>query len=342
MTSIMSFKGRQTPPHDLPAPPLGVLLTNLGTPDAPTPSALRRYLRQFLSDPRVVEIPRLLWWFILHLIILPLRPRSSARLYRQIWTDAGSPLLDISRRQASLLQQRLDSTRGEGKVKVVLGMRYGNPSMEAALDELAQSDARQLVVLPLYPQYSGSTTGSTFDELGRVLSGYRWVPQLSFINGYQDHAAYIDALCASVQAHIQEHGLPQRWVFSYHGTPQRYLEQGDPYYCYCVQTTRLVRERLGFDEADVLTTFQSRFGKAPWLQPYTDKTLEALPEQGITSVAVICPGFSADCLETLEEIKGENFHAFVTAGGEHFHYIPCLNDSPAHIDMMAQLVEERL
>ncbi|MDM3870015.1 ferrochelatase [Porticoccus sp. W117] len=338
----MGFKGQTTPPHNLPEPPVGVLLTNLGTPDAPTPKALRRYLRQFLSDPRVVEIPRLLWWFILHLFILPLRPRASAKLYQQIWTDEGSPLLDISRRQAGLLQQRLDSSCGEGKVKVVLGMRYGNPSMDEAVNELAESRARHLVVLPLYPQYSGSTTGSTFDELGRVLSDYRWVPKVSFINGYQSHPAYIDALCASVHQHIQQYGLPQRWVFSYHGTPQRYLEQGDPYYCFCVQTTRLVRERLGLDEWQVLTTFQSRFGKAPWLQPYTDKTLESLPEQGVTNVAVICPGFSSDCLETLEEIEGENFHAFITAGGEQFHYIPCLNDSPGHIEMMARLIEENM
>ncbi|MGS2722565.1 ferrochelatase [Porticoccus sp. GXU_MW_L64] len=336
----MGYTGQTTPPHDQPPPPAGVLLTNLGTPDAPTPKALRRYLRQFLSDPRVVEIPRLLWWLILHLFILPLRPRASASLYRQIWTEQGSPLLAISRRQAAELQARLDHRQGEGKLKVVLGMRYGNPSISAALDELAQQGVRQLIVLPLYPQYSGSTTGSTFDELSRVLSGYRWLPQLNFINGYQNHPAYIDALCASVQQHIQQQGTPQRWVFSYHGTPQRYLEQGDPYYCYCVQTTRLVRERLELDDGQVLTTFQSRFGKAPWLQPYTDKTLQALPEQGVTHVAVICPGFSADCLETLEEIQGENQHAFIAAGGEQFHYIPCLNDSPQHIDMMARLVEE--
>ena len=338
----MGFKGQTTPPHNLPEPPVGVLLTNLGTPDAPTPSALRRYLKQFLSDPRVVEIPRLIWWFILHLFILPLRPRSSAKLYQQVWTDKGSPLLTISSSQANQLQALLDKRHGEGKVKVVLGMRYGNPSMESALAELTASNMRHLVVLPLYPQYSGSTTGSTFDELGRVLSNYRWVPQLSFINGYQSHSAYVDALCASVTEHVQQHGMPQRLVFSYHGTPQRYLEQGDPYYCYCVQTTRLVRERLGYEESQILTTFQSRFGKAPWLQPYTDKTLEALPGQGVTDVAVICPGFSADCLETLEEIKGENFHTFITAGGKQFHYIPCLNDSPGHIDMMAQLVEEHL
>ncbi|UTW46298.1 ferrochelatase [bacterium SCSIO 12696] len=338
----MGFKGQTTPPHDLPEPPVGVLLNNLGTPDAPTSGALRRYLKQFLSDPRVVEIPRLLWWLILNLFILPLRPRSSAKLYQQIWTEAGSPLLDISKRQADALQASLNERCGENRVKVVLGMRYGNPSVASALAELAKHNVRRLVVLPLYPQYSGSTTGSTFDEVSRQLSRYRWVPDFHFIGGYHSHEAYIDALCQSIQAHVQEHGMPQRLVFSYHGTPQRYLEQGDPYYCFCLQTTRLVRERLGYDESQILTTFQSRFGKAPWLQPYTDKTLESLPEQGITDVAVICPGFSSDCLETLEEIEGENFHAFITAGGKQFQYIPCLNDSPGHIEMMARLIEERL
>ncbi|SIS61487.1 ferrochelatase [Neptunomonas antarctica] len=341
----MRFQGQTEYDHKQPHPKTGVLLSNLGTPDAPDAVSLRRYLKEFLSDPRVVEIPRVVWWLILHLFILPFRSKRSAKLYAQVWTDAGSPLMDITQRQATALQQKLDAEFGQDTIPVVVAMRYGNPSIKGALEQLTQMNVRNIIVLPLYPQYCAVTTGSTFDAVSQALREYRWVPGLKFINGYHQHAGYINALCQSVKEYIDQHGMPDRLLFSYHGTPKRYLEQGDPYYCFCLQTTRLVVEQLGWqgDDADkVITSFQSRFGKAVWLQPYTDVTLKSLPEKGVKHVAVICPGFSADCLETLEEIEEENKEYFIQAGGEKYHYIPCLNDNPAHIDLMAALIKESL
>lgn len=338
----MTFQGQTDYNHKGSRPKTGVLLTNLGTPDAPTAKALRVYLKEFLSDPRVVEIPRIVWWFILRFFILPLRPAKSAKLYASVWEKEGSPLWTITKKQADALQQRLDDQLGTNTVPVVVGMRYGNPSMASAIDQLIEHNVRNLIVLPLYPQYSGATTGSTFDAVSNHLQQLRWVPELKFISGYHQHPQYIAALAQSIEQHISQHGMPDRLVFSYHGTPQRYLESGDPYSCFCQQTTRLVVEHLQLDEMKILTTFQSRFGKATWLQPYTDKTLQALPEQGHKHIALICPGFSADCLETLEEIEVENRDLFMEAGGEEFHYIACLNDQPAHIDMMQQLVEQHL
>lgn len=336
----MRFKGQTEYDHKGASPGKGVLLLNLGTPDAPEPGALRRYLKEFLSDPRVVEIPRVLWWLILHLFILPLRPKNSAKLYASVWTEAGSPLLDITQRQARGLQQQLDERLGEGVMPVVVGMRYGNPSVASALAQLTAQNVRDITVLPLYPQYCGATTGSTFDAISEVLQQYRWVPTLRFINGYHKHPAYVQALARSVQQYLDAQGMPDRLLFSYHGTPLRYLQQGDPYYCFCIQTTRLVVEALGLDQQRVLTTFQSRFGKATWLQPYTDETLQSLPAEGVKRVALICPGFAADCLETLEEIEVENRDYFLEAGGESYAYIPCLNDSEDHIQMMLELVAE--
>ncbi len=337
----MKYFGQTDYDHKGPSPKQGVILCNLGTPDAPQTSELRLYLREFLSDPRVVEVPRLLWWIILNFIILRIRPRRSAKLYRSVWTEAGSPLLVYSRAQVEAVQQALAEKYGN-KVPVVLGMRYGNPSIQSAIKQLTDQNVRDIVVLPLYPQYSGATTGSTFDAVAKTFTKMRWVPQLHFINGYHQSEVYIDALCASIKNHIDNQGQPEKLIFSYHGTPERYLKNGDPYHCFCHQTTRLVREKLGLDENQVMTTFQSRFGREPWLQPYTDKTLEALPSEGVKNIAVICPGFSADCLETIEEINMEARQLFADAGGEQFHYIPCLNDDPMHIKALTTLVDQQL
>ncbi len=336
----MKYMGQTEYDHDGASPRQGILLCNLGTPDAPRPAELRRYLKEFLSDPRVVEIPRLLWWMILNLIILRIRPRRSAKLYQSVWTEAGSPLMLYSQEQVKAVKQRLAEKYGD--IPVVLGMRYGNPSMASAIKQLTDQNVRDIIVLPLYPQYAGATTGSTFDAIAKTFTQLRWVPELQFINGYHKSEGYIQALCTTIKRHIDEHGQPDKLVFSYHGTPERYLKNGDPYHCFCHQTTRLVREKMGLEENQVMTTFQSRFGREPWLQPYTDETLEQLPEDGVKHVAVICPGFSSDCLETIEEINMEARESFIESGGEHFHYIPCLNDDPAHIDALVSILEKRL
>lgn len=315
----------------------GVLITNLGTPDAPTAAALRPYLAEFLSDPRVIEIPRIIWKVILHGIILRVRPAKSARLYQSIWTEAGSPLLAISEHQRDKLQQQLGDT-----VSVKLGMRYGNPSIAKALREFQDQGIRKIIVLPLYPQYGAPTTGSTFDAIATEMMQWRWVPELHFINAYFDHPAYISALAESVDRHIKANGMPDKIVFSYHGMPKSYLEKGDPYYCHSVKTTRLIKEALNLDDKQVQTTFQSRFGKAEWLQPYTDVTLQQLAQEGIRHIAVVCPAFSVDCLETLEEIAVENRTVFLEAGGETFHYIPALNDTPEHIQALNQLIKPHI
>ncbi len=315
----------------------GILITNLGTPDEPDTASVRRYLREFLSDPRVVEIPRIVWLLILHGIILRVRPARSARLYQSIWTDQGSPLMAISRRQRDRLEQELHATGHEDFV-LKLAMRYGKPSISGALREFQQAGIHRIVVLPLYPQYAGPTTGSTFDVVADEFKQWRWVPELHFINTYHDHPLYIKALAASIRRHIEEHGKPEKLVFSYHGTPKRNLTLGDPYHCLCQKTTRLVVEQLDLGEDDYITTFQSRFGKAEWLKPYTDATLAALPEEGVRNVAILSPAFSADCLETLEELNHENRKVFMDAGGEQYRYIPCLNDGDDHIDMMVALL----
>jgi ferrochelatase len=319
------------------APPTGVLLVNLGTPDAPTIPAVRKYLAEFLADPRVIEIPPILWKLILHGIILRVRPKKSAKLYQSIWSEEGSPLLAISKRQQSSLQQHFGDT-----VRIKLGMRYGNPSIFSALQEFRKEGVRRIVVLPLYPQYAAPTTGSVFDAVSRELQTWRWVPELRFINHYYDHPLYIHSLAQSVSDHIQAHGLPQKIVFSYHGMPKRNLEMGDPYYCFCIKTTRLVQEKLGLDKNLCLSTFQSRFGYAEWLQPYTDKTLQELPQAGIKKIAVLSPAFSADCLETLEELAVENRNIFIEAGGEEYEYIPALNDRDDHIHALAEIIKNNL
>ena len=315
----------------------GVLLVNLGTPDAPTTPSVRTYLAEFLSDPRVIEIPPLAWKLILHGIILRVRPKKSAALYKSIWTDEGSPLLAISQRQLAAIQQALGSD-----VSVKLGMRYGNPSIASALREFREAGIRRTVVLPLYPQYAAPTTGSVFDAIARELMTWRWVPALDFINGYADNPLYIDSLAQSIKEHIDAQGLPQKILFSYHGMPKRNLDLGDPYYCFCMKTTRLVAEKLGLDKDICLSTFQSRFGYAEWLQPYTDKTLEELPSKGIKNIAIVSPAFSADCLETLEELAEQNREIFLHHGGESYHYIPALNDRPDHINALVDIIRKKL
>lgn len=326
-----------TPFHATQAAPTGVLLVNLGTPDAPTPKALRRYLAEFLSDTRVIEIPKLAWKLILHGIILRVRPKKSAAKYQSIWTDEGSPLLAISKRQVAALQQQL----GE-QVIVKLGMRYGNPSIPAALREFQQAGVRKIIVLPLYPQYAAATTGSSFDAVSRELQSWRFVPELHFLNNYCDSPAFIDALAASIREDFARNGKPQRLLLSYHGMPKRNLDLGDPYYCFCQKTTRLLADKLQLTPDDYITSFQSRFGYAEWLQPYTDQTLKELAKSGVRDVAIASPAFSADCLETLEELAMENRELYLHAGGEHYRYIAALNDRPDHIAALASLVKPLL
>jgi ferrochelatase len=319
---------------------VGVLLTNLGTPEAPTAKALRPYLKQFLWDPRVVEVPRPLWWLILNGIILRVRPKRSAAAYAEVWTDEGSPLLTHSLNQAKALQCALAESYGD-QVIVDVAMRYGQPSIASVIDKMLSAGVRKLIVLPLYPQYSAATTGSTFDAIADEFKQRRWLPDFRFISHYHDHRGFIHAITNRIKAHWAEHGRTDKLLFSYHGMPQKYLENGDPYHCECHKTTRLIAEQLGLAPSEYLTTFQSRFGRDPWLQPYTDETLKALPQQGVKSVQIICPGFSSDCLETIEEIGGENCEYFLEAGGERYEYIPCLNAEPDHIELMRTLIEEQ-
>ncbi len=315
----------------------GVLLVNLGTPDAPTPAAVRRYLAEFLSDPRVVEMPHLLWMPILHGIILRTRPARSAALYRKIWTDQGSPLLSISLEQGQALQQLLEQQM-ELPVRVELAMRYGNPSIAAGLERLRQYSARRIIVLPLYPQYSATTTASTFDAISRELQKWRWLPDLEFISHYYDHPGYIDALANSVRTHWQQNSKPEKLLMSFHGIPQEYANAGDPYPEQCQTTARLLAKELELKPDEWAISFQSRLGRKEWLRPYTDETLKKWGSTGAKSVNVICPGFPTDCLETLEEIAVENRNLFITAGGEEYKYIPALNSSPEHIQVLADII----
>jgi ferrochelatase len=316
---------------------LGILLSNLGTPDAPEPKALRRYLKEFLSDPRVVELPRPIWWLVLNLIILRTRPSKSAEAYASVWTDEGSPLLAICRRQQAALQKLMDE-RFEQPPLVGLGMRYGNPSLKSTIDEMLKAGVRRLLVLPLYPQYGSAITASTFDEVTRVLQGYRWLPELRFVTHYYDDPAYIAAVANSIREHWQANGRGDKLVFSFHGIPRQAMLAGDPYYCECLKTARLVAEQLRLEQDRWQVTFQSRLGPAEWLQPYTAATMEELGKAGTRRIDVVCPGFSADCVETLEEIQMENRDIFVEAGGGEFSYIPALNDRADHIEALYDLV----
>ena len=320
---------------------IGVLITNLGTPEAPTTSAVRRYLAQFLSDPRVVEVPKLIWLLILHGVILRIRPKRSAHAYKSVWTERGSPLLFHTQDQCAALAQRLRAQYGD-RLVVQFGMRYGQPAIAQSLQSMADQGVRRLLVLPLYPQYSGSTSGSTFDALADDYRHRRWLPHVRFVADYYDYPAYIQALAKRIRLHWAEHGRADKLLLSYHGLPLAFLTNGDPYHCHCHVTSRLLAEELGLDSEQVLTTFQSRVGAAEWLKPYTDQTLKSLPKQGVKSIQVACPGFAADCLETIEEIGVENRAYFIENGGERYEYISALNATDEHIEMLANLVQDNL
>jgi len=317
--------------------PTGVLLVNLGTPESPAVADVRRYLKEFLWDPRVVEVSRPAWWLVLNLVILNTRPRRSARAYAKVWTAAGSPLMVISGKQHVALQAELDQQSG-APVKVVLAMRYGKPSIAAGMQELRAAGAERLLVLPLYPQYSATTTASIVDAVADELRHWRVVPELRFINDYHEHPSYIRALADSVRNYQAEHGEPDKLLLSFHGIPQDYVDAGDPYATQCNRTAELLVQALELPTDRWQLSFQSRLGPKQWLQPYTDHALTALAEAGVKNVQVICPGFSVDCLETLEEVALENRDIFLGAGGEQYAYIPCLNDDASHIHLFSELI----
>ncbi|MEM8844065.1 MAG: ferrochelatase [Pseudomonadota bacterium] len=315
---------------------VGLLVTNLGTPEAPTAPALRKYLAEFLWDPRVVEYPRPLWWLILNLIILRIRPKRSAETYAKIWTKEGSPLMAHTKALVASVKQHFTQQQLE-HIEVEFAMRYGQPSISSALHKLHEKNVTKLVVMPLYPQYSGSTTGSTFDAVAKVFEKLRWVPELRFVQHYADDPVYIDACSQQIKNYWASHQQSDKLIFSFHGLPKRFLLSGDPYHCQCHKTARLIADNLGLSDSQWQLTFQSRFGREEWLKPYTDKTLEKLPAEGVTSIDIFCPGFSADCVETLEEIDMLNREIFMDAGGQQFQYIPALNAEPAHIQAVTQL-----
>ncbi len=313
---------------------LGVLLANLGTPDEPTPKAVKRFLSQFLHDQRVVDLTRWIWCPLLHGIILPLRSPRVAKLYQSVWMEEGSPLLVYSKRQQKKLQQRLG-------VPVELGMTYGTPSLLSGVQALRDQGVEKIIVLPLYPQYSATTTAAVWDGLAKAMKTLRVIPEIDFITDYHDHPLYIRALADKVRTSWSERGQGDVLICSYHGIPKRYADNGDIYPQHCQQTTHLLAQELGLSDQQVMMTYQSQFGKEEWLQPYTDKTMQALPSQGVKKIDILCPAFAVDCLETLEEISEENKHLFLEAGGEAFNYIACLNDSDRHIEMMVDLIQTR-
>ena len=335
----MSFQPEPAYRHGQPAR-TAVLLVNLGTPDEPTAPALRRYLREFLSDPRVVEIPRAVWWPILHGIILRTRPARSAAKYASVWMPEGSPLAVWTQRQAAALGTSLAAAGHH--VIVRAAMRYGNPSLPNTLDALRADGVTRVLVLPLYPQYAAATTASVADKVLQWATQARRLPELRFINEYHDDPGYINALAQQLLAHWAANGRGDKLVLSFHGIPERSLHLGDPYHCHCHKTARLLSTALGLAKDDVVVTFQSRFGKAKWLEPYTEPTLEKLAAAGVKRVDVMCPGFVADCLETLEEIAQEARDAFMAAGGQGFSYVPCLNDAPDWISALTTLAERHL
>ena len=320
---------------------IGILLSNLGTPDAPTKAAVKPYLRQFLSDTRVIEPPppRWIWQIILNAVILNLRPKKSAKAYKTVWDThgEGSPLLSIAKKQKNAIASELEKN-APGKFIVSLGMSYGNPSMGSALNELESQGCKNIIVLPLYPQYAGASTGSVFDAVAREFMTWRNVPDLRFISSYNKEDLYIEALANSVKEYQAVHGKPDLLLMSYHGIPKRYFDKGDNYPCQCCKTTFLLASKLDLKPNEYTMTFQSRLGVAEWMKEYTDKTLKSLPGKGVKSVQVICPGFSADCLETIEEISEENKNYFMESGGEKFGYIPALNDRKDHIDFPTKLL----
>ena len=323
--------------HGLPKS-TGILIVNLGTPDAPTTTAVRRFLKQFLSDPRVVEYPRLLWWIVLNVVILQFRPPRSAAAYRKIWTDQGSPLLIHSQAIANRLRDRLVS-QPNGAVHVELAMTYGEPSIASAIDNLLARGACRIITLPLFPQYSGTTTAAVFDAIARKLGRLRWVPEFRFINSYHDARGYISALAASVREFREQNGRSEKLLMSFHGIPTRTVRNGDPYQSHCEQTARLLADELDLSNDEWLISYQSRVGRGEWLSPYTEETIKALAKQGLSRLDVVCPGFAADCLETLEEIELQNAEFFSAAGGESLRYVPALNARADHVQFLAELVE---
>ncbi len=345
--SLLDSPFHPEPPFQHGKPPTGqtgastaILFCNLGTPDEPTPQAVRRYLAEFLSDHRVIEIPKVIWNLILHGIILRTRPKQSAAKYASIWTKDGSPLRLWTAKQALLLQGWLGE-RGH-RVTVRYAMRYGHPSIPAQLDKLKAEGVTRVLIVPAYPQYSATSTASVFDAVYGWAQRTRSIPELRFVNRYHDDAGYIEALANNVRQHWKQHGRPDKLVLSFHGVPERTLHLGDPYHCECHKTARLLAEALGLKPAEFQLTFQSRLGRAKWLEPYTEPSLIALGRAGVKRVDVFCPGFTSDCLETLEEIAMEGRTAFLTAGGKAFHHIPCLNDQPAWIGALGGIAQQHL
>jgi ferrochelatase len=336
MPGTSNYTGLAGYSHDT-LPQAAVLLVNLGTPEAPTAEAVRPYLAEFLGDPRVIEYPRLLWMAILHGVILRIRPKRSAHAYSRIWTDQGSPLRVGSEALAAALQAELGRRRA-GPIRVALAMRYGRPSVKSTIEQLQREGVRRLLVIPMYPQYSATSTGSVFDAVADTIKTLRWPPELRQLNDYHAEPGYIAALADSVRAHWEVNGRGEKLLMSFHGIPERYIRNGDPYFCQCHATARLLREALGLTADEAPMSFQSRVGRERWLHPYTDETVKEMGAAGIKRIDTISPGFAVDCLETLEEIAMQNGEFFREAGGETLTYIPCLNATPAHVDVMADLV----
>ena len=328
----MKFKGEQNFLHENEQKK-GVLIAYLGTPDSPDVLSVRRYLKEFLSDPRIIEVPKIIWWFVLNIFILNFRSFNSARLYKSIWTDGGSPLLVNCIKIKEKVQKSLPSN-----YQVALGMRYGNPSIKSALNELKEANCRDIEVITLFPHYSATTVGSIFDAVSTEIKSWRWVPSVKFLNSYHDNPLLIEILSKRIKKSFESQGKPDKLVFSYHSIPKKYFDSGDPYHCLCQKTSRLIAEKLSLDEKDYITAFQSRFGPSEWLKPYTSETMKSLPKEGIKSVQVVSPGFGVDNLETLQEIDIENKEYFEDAGGENFHYIPCLNDDDDHVEFLISLI----
>ena len=328
----MKFKGEQNFQHENEQKK-GVLIAYLGTPDSPDVLSVRRYLKEFLSDPRIIEVPKIIWWFVLNIFILNFRSFNSARLYKSIWTDGGSPLLVNCIKIKEKVQKSLPSN-----YQVALGMRYGNPSIKSALNELKEANCRDIEVITLFPHYSATTVGSIFDAVSTEIKSWRWVPSVKFLNSYHDNPLLIEILSKRIKKSFESQGKPDKLVFSYHSIPKKYFDSGDPYHCLCQKTSRLIAEKLSLDEKDFITAFQSRFGPSEWLKPYTSETMKSLPKEGIKSVQVVSPGFGVDNLETLQEIDIENKEYFEDAGGENFHYIPCLNDDDDHVEFLISLI----
>jgi ferrochelatase len=328
----MKFKGEQNFQHENEQKK-GVLIAYLGTPDSPDVLSVRSYLKEFLSDPRIIEVPKIIWWFVLNIFILNFRSFNSARLYKSIWTDGGSPLLVNCIKIKEKIQKSLPSN-----YQVALGMRYGNPSIKSALNELKEANCRDIEIITLFPHYSATTVGSIFDAVSTEIKSWRWVPSIKFLNSYHDNPLLIEILSKRIQKSFDSHGKPDKLVFSYHSIPKKYFDSGDPYHCLCQKTSRLIAEKLSLDEKDYITAFQSRFGPSEWLKPYTSETMKSLPKEGIKSVQVVSPGFGVDNLETLQEIDIENKEYFEDAGGDNFHYIPCLNYDDDHVEFLISLI----